>query len=201
MSDSAEAEPQRSAPVWPLVVWWWDQAADRDVPPTHAICWVELVASEERRAGTVQISKQTAHPHDLDDPAVRVELHHYLERRLGTTIQVDHAQRHLDHLQVSRRLAARGHRISTLTLQDFQDNLLGGVAVRSAEGPSLGGEVVIRRGLAVNARDEVLLWAERTLAEAAAASGPGDLEALDWTTTRSCGWQQLLYAAPDEPAR
>lgn len=197
MSERTETQPQGGEPVWPLVVWWWDQAEDHDVLPTHAICWVELVAFQERRAGTVQISKRTADPHDLDDPAVRVELHHHLERRLGTTIQVDHARRHLDHLQVGRRLAARGHHITTLTLEDFQDNLLGGVAVRFTEGSQLRGEVVIRAGLAANARDEVLVWAERTLAEAASASGPGDLEGLDWITTRSGGWQQLLYGPSD----
>lgn len=199
MSDKAETQRRGDEPVWPLVVWWWDQAEDRDVPSTHAICWVELVACDERRAGTVQVSKRTADPRNPDDPAVRVELHHHLERRLGTTIRVDHALRHLDQLRIGRRLAVRGHRVSTLSLEGYQHDLLGGVAAHFTGEAQLSGEVVIRAGLGANARDELLVWAERTFGEAAAGGDSRELAALGWTLTRRGGWQQLLYSTQDSP--
>ena len=193
MSDRGETYLQDDEPVWPLVVWWWDQTAARDVPSTHGICWVELVASEERRAGTVQVSKRTANPRDPDDQAVRVELHHHLERRLGTTIRVDHALRHLDHLRVDRRLAARGHRISTLPLEGCHHDLLGGVAIRTTGGSQLASEVVIRAGLGANARDRLLVWSEDVLDEVLSTCEPQDFGLLGWNPTPSGGWQQLLH--------
>lgn len=189
--------------LWPLVVWWWSQTEDRDVPLTHAIRWVELVGSEERRAGIVQVSQRTADPRNLDDAAVRVELHHDLERRLGTAIRVDHALRHVDRLRVDRRLAARGHRVATVPLENYQDGLLGGVAIRltgSSEQAGQMASVVVRAGLEANARDELLVWAERRLSDVASAAGPNDLEARNWTATKSGGWQQLLYSTQDPPA-
>jgi hypothetical protein len=186
--------PERTTP---LVVWWWNQTEDRDVPPTRAIRWVELVNSEERRAGVVHASQRTADPRNLDDPAVRVELHHDLERRLGTTIRVDHALRHLGQLRVDRRLAVRGHRLTTVPLEGYQQGLLGGVAVRLTGGGQPVREVVLRAGLDANARDQLLVWAERTLSNVDSATGPLDLENRQWTATKSGGWQQLLYATPD----
>lgn len=183
--------------TWPLVVWWWNQTEDRDVPPTRAIRWVELVDSEERRSGVVHASQRTADPRNLDDPAVRVELHHDLERRLGTTIRVDHALRHLGQLRVDRRLAVRGHRLTTLPLEDYQQGLLGGVAVRHTGGGQPVGEVVVRAGLDANTRDQLLVWAERTLSDVDSATGPLDLEKRQWTATTSGGWQHLLYSTPD----
>ena len=180
--------------TWPLVVWWWNPSEDRDVPPTRAIRWVELVSSEERRAGVVHVSQRTADPRNQDDPAVRVELHHDLERRLGTSIRVDHALRHLDQLRVDRRLAARGHRLTTLSLEDYQQGLLGGVAVRLSAGDQPTGEVVVRAGLEANARDQLLVWAERTLDEVASDTEPLDLQMREWTATKSGGWQHLLYS-------
>lgn len=194
MSDgSGDLSRTREDMGWPLVVWWWDPAEDRDVPPTRAIRWVELVGAEERRGGTSRISKRTSNPLDLDDPAVRVELHHELERRLGTTIRVDHALRHLDQLRVDRRLAARGYRLNTLSLEDYQQDLIGGVAAR-VTGDQWSGEVVVRSGLSANARDGLLVWAERALSSVESRTGSPDFEALGWTSTRSGGWQRLLYA-------
>lgn len=182
---------------WPLVVWWWNRAGDRDVPPTHAIRWVELDGPEERRSGTSHVSKRTSDPNDPDDAAVRTELHHKLERRLGTPIQVDHALRHLDQLNVGRRLAVRGHRLTTLKLHDYDHDLLGGVAVR-VTGERLRGEVVIRADLTANARDHLLVWAEHILDSIGPT--PTGLEELGWSPTNSGGWQQLLYTAEDPPS-
>ena len=179
---------------WPLVVWWWDRSEDRDVPPTHAIRWVELDGVEERRSGTSHVSKRTCDPTAPDDPAVRTELHHELERRLGTPIRVDHALRHLEHLRVDRRLAVRGHRLTTLTLHDYGHDLAGGVAVRPA-GDRWRGEIVVRADLTANARDQLLVWAENTLDNL--GPQPKRLDELGWTSTSSGGWQQLLYATED----
>ena len=180
--------------AWPLVVWWWHRFADRDVPPTHAIRWVELDGPEERRIGTSHVSKRTSDPTDPDDGAVRTELHHELERRLGTPIQVDHALRHLDQLNVGRRLAVRGHRVTSLALHDYDQDLLGGVAVRPGDG-RWRGEVVVRADLTANARDQLLVWAEHTLERV--GPKPVSLEELGWSPTASGGWQQLLYATGD----
>ena len=116
---------------------------------------------------------------------------------------MDHALRHLDRLRVDRRLAARGHRVAAVPLEDYQDGLLGGVAIRltaSREQVGQTASVVVRAGLDANARDQLLVWAERTLSDVASAAGPADLEARDWTATRSGGWQQLLYSTRHPPA-
>ena len=93
---------------YPVVVWWWDRRLDVEVPPTYGICWVELVDGREARFGQVAVSRRTAEPADVDDPAVAAELHYQLQRQLGTMIRVDHASRHLAALGVGRRLAVRG---------------------------------------------------------------------------------------------
>ena len=93
---------------YPVVVWWWDRRLDVEVPPTYGICWVELVDGREARFGQVAVSRRTAEPADVDDPAVAAELHYQLQRQLGTMIRVDHASRHLAALGVGRRLAVLG---------------------------------------------------------------------------------------------
>lgn len=180
--------------AWPVVVWWWDRAGDRDVPPAHAIRWVELDGLEERRSGTAHVSKRTSDPADPDDAAIRTELHHQLERRLGTPIRVDHALRHLDQMNVGRRLAVRGHRVTTLKLGEYDLDLLGGVAVQVA-GHRWRGEVVVRADLTANARDQLLVWAEHTLDSI--GPRPVNLDELGWTPTQSGGWQQLLHTTRD----
>lgn len=179
---------------FPTIVWWWDERGDVDVPPAHAVCWVELVAGEERRAGICRVSKRTAQPQDPDDLAVQAELHHDLERRLGTPIRVAHATRHLGQLHVLRRLAVGGHHLTTLPLEDYEPTLAGGVAVRLVR-ERWRGEVVIRAGLAANLRDELLVWAERHLDQLPSATT--DLEAWGWSSSSRGGWQQLLYSEDD----
>lgn len=176
-------------------MWWWDERGDADIPPTHTISWVGLAAGEERRAGTCRVSKRTAQPQDPDDPAVQAELHYDLERRLGTPIRVDHATWHLAELHVRRRLAVRGHHVTTLAFDDYEPTLAGGVAVRLVQ-QQWRGEVVIRTGVAVNLRDELLIWAERHLDQLPAPTDT-DLETWGWSPSRR-GWQQLLYTADTE---
>ncbi|HEY5846140.1 MAG TPA: hypothetical protein VIT42_05045 [Microlunatus sp.] len=185
-----------AAPVWPVVVWWWDRRLDIDVPATHGICWVELVQNREARFGQVPVSQRTADPENFDDAAVKAELHYQLQRSLATMINVDHASRHLNALCVDRRLAVLGCPTVTVPMDGVDGDVLGGLTV----GPGRQMLMVVRHNLEPAERDQLLLWAEAEL-ESQHEDGLGDdWDKRGWTPTKS-GWQILARSRHLEPSQ